>query len=1553
MKSLRKSPPHLDYDEPPRSPTGRLILDGRYGTPSEVRAAADDPSDLANVGVLRQIFIIWEKDASREDWIWLAERLSNLLDTPGMDSGTWDINLSPLLHSLIAFSLVQQTAGLTLEQLDLRRELALLAIQKYTTCRSILSSYSLPIPPLPVETSLIGLVYARLDDFPAAQEMFFKSIYKDLAKRRYPMADIRCLQMYHDILLERNQMEDLVDIISNRFRTTFPIMLQETLFQSKRPELCEVFFRAIRNLEDPRRYFRNLARRDIQDFKAKGGKMDDVVVTEEEVEDEGVGGKQSDGATEQGTSQDRRTHMEKALEKARAEDDEKLLDRFREEPDWENLSEEEIDRIYDDYNRVNDVDPLDPPEELVEYGPAPAPPVKKKRRKLKVNPYSPRTRWTGSLMFIALARQPHDPLVGFQWMYRLFRLNMWISPHHAADLGVMLAQQNRHHELFQVYRRLNEAHHQLSLPVMKRFLYLLLQFGFFTEAGKLQRRMVNEYGSIITDKDKMIYVRSTIHHGLITQSLEGLRAVYGEEEFRTNPESLQWTLRLFAPRSHNARYKERLEQNLALLKELAMNDTRSLNILLGYYADRSDVNSALLTFNEVLSEGGQPDIDTFAALIRMFSKLSDMRNVDRMVQAAIESRQTLTGEFCATVLNAGIKAQDYLTVARRYAAFPDHIKSHPEVVAAVLRAFVFLAVPFDFVLRFFRQIAAPTVHQWQSIILSACDTGRMDVVDSLVKEMYARNAEISLAPRPDAYIYTSIMHAYLRLGEKDRAKDIYDEMRNRCLAPTGMTYSMIFSSYIQGRPDGSTAEQANTFAMSVHNMAVQGLLPDRGDALSNVPYLLFGRLITLSGRLKRWEDAQRYYDLAARSINGFKSTIQLKTALLQAYRMEGISDKVLELWNEIYLQAQQQTGLDPNNTFAIAAKGRMSRSNILCIPLSITLDALGSAGRYDDMVKVWQTVHKAGFGVDASNWNHYAIALARSGDLEAAFWIVDRVLLRRWKQVLKRSKKALRENTELEQVNAAAEKKSPTRLVKDEALRYRMASQDGVDPMGFQSVDEYPEDRLPFTLRQIRDTDQSPVSPSDQRPSKRAEYQRERKAGERSANLAGELVSDPAGELDMSVVTRQILLRYRAGDQSWQPSRLLQSVLSSAYGELQLRRHVLQKNPNAIAPTVSRDHSGQGHIVTLSCFDDAPIRGKDGVPKYTTPRAIIGHLAHLYPKVVSLITRFREKQDRERYLEAEEHLELLLAEEASWYDLRRAANVSASGPDNQITREEKDQLDSLKAEIEAAKRDLANKQLGPNRQALRRKSEAGAERVVAKGIGLSNRRRTKKERLIARRVDWKTRLLQGTQQEHVSMSDPVKVNSDIAGALKEEMTLEEMVEEIKRIEESEPIRPHLSSLKNKSSALEGTSSEGAATEATDTSTAAFDDSLYADPSTWSDFVQIRPDLIHNPTIRQPSAIKSRFPLHAKTKHRNAKEGMYIPRNRKLSNPQQLVSEQEKKEWGLLYTPELWDLREETRRQELEYRYAYKAKLAEQAKEGKDVEKDVWIRNGQKGQGGVE
>ncbi len=259
------------------------------------------------------------------------------------------------------------------------------------------------------------------------------------------------------------------------------------------------------------------------------------------------------------------------------------------------------------------------------------------------------------------------------------------------------------------------------------------------------------------------------------------------------------------------------------------------------------------------------------------------------------------------------------------------------------------------------------------------------------------------APRPNVFTFSILLHAYLRKSMSDSAKGVYEEMMGRGIVPTSVTYGMVIASYAT-TSSGSSLMDAQDFAMSLYRQSMQSsrgeAIRSRGTPAEN----LFGPLIESAGRTGDTESVHHFQDLVPEE----SATIKTYSQLMDAYRRAADPDSVLAIWDKAFDLACDTIGTakDPR----AGLESARVRPNVLCIPLSIVLDAMSAAGRYHDVKRVWRQVADAGFSYDSQNFNHYAIALARTGEIEGAFAIVHRVILPRAKEVRSRRAAALRQS---------------------------------------------------------------------------------------------------------------------------------------------------------------------------------------------------------------------------------------------------------------------------------------------------------------------------------------------------------------------------------------------------------------------------------------------------------------------------------------------------------------------------------------------------------------
>ena len=186
---------------------------------------------------------------------------------------------------------------------------------------------------------------------------------------------------------------------------------------------------------------------------------------------------------------------------------------------------------------------------------------------------------------------------------------------------------------------------------------------------------------------------------------------------------------------------------------------------------------------------------------------------------------------------------------------------------------------------------------------------------------------------------------------------------------------------------------------------------------ANAKALEAGKQEDESGSLARQEDSrhrlEEAVDVAQKatekfremlSLPGAKPSVHIYTALLDAYRRTNDMQGLQQIWDALHSLALSTTKQDHAQLLSETTKSERggpgvarpidpSRRNLLCLPLSIYIDALSANNLHAEIASVWMKLQSEGFGFDAANWNHLAVALVRAGELDRAFWTVETVLL--------------------------------------------------------------------------------------------------------------------------------------------------------------------------------------------------------------------------------------------------------------------------------------------------------------------------------------------------------------------------------------------------------------------------------------------------------------------------------------------------------------------------------------------------------------------------------
>ncbi|GMK54070.1 hypothetical protein CspeluHIS016_0106560 [Cutaneotrichosporon spelunceum] len=617
------------------------------------------------------------------------------------------------------------------------------------------------------------------------------------------------------------------------------------------------------------------------------------------------------------------------------------------------------------------------------------------------------------------------------------------------------------------------------------------------------------------------------------------------------------------------------------------------------YAQQGKTEQAITVFGRIIGLGLAPTLETYTSLISVFANAADHINAQNVFNSMQASGIEPDAVAWCALLNSYIEAGAWQEAALLAEGIPMDFSEDSDILTTMLKAYVVGSAPLEPVIRLFRTIVQPPVQAWALMIQSAADNNNMVLARSLFVEMDAATKLDSLAPEPNVYIMSILLAAYLRGGDRESARAVYDTMVSRDLIPTSITYGIITNSFARA-PGESSFKQAHNFAMSVYGQIKPGERTHaRGKAMENV----FAPLLVAAARAGDLSQAKRYYDIIAESGGSSRS---LSSKLMEAYRSAGQLRPLYRVWLKLFGQACKTIPPHPAGPLVPDGQHTRARNNVLAIPFSITIRAFGDAGLHDRLKKLWRDMRTAGFGRDSQNYNHYAVALAKTGDVEGAFHIVDRVLMPRYAEVKERYNEAMRAADG--QLLAVEADTTPDNVVVE--IQEGDDVYDGKErrPLRDAVDDEHAPDEEATTVdREAELTAADVAEPAHRPPNRRHQYHPE----------------VPQQLLEGDPVDLSILRQWRPSDVLWRPSVATLAVLDHAYRQLE--------DQKAYRSWMGLGSDGEGEEeapeVRLPEFGKTVIvRESDGSPKRMSPRLMLARINRKYGRAVSLVMFHRRKQ---------------------------------------------------------------------------------------------------------------------------------------------------------------------------------------------------------------------------------------------------------------------------------------------------------------------------------------
>ncbi|KAL0580062.1 hypothetical protein V5O48_001921 [Marasmius crinis-equi] len=439
-------------------------------------------------------------------------------------------------------------------------------------------------------------------------------------------------------------------------------------------------------------------------------------------------------------------------------------------------------------------------------------------------------------------------------------------------------------------------------------------------------------------------------------------------------------------------------------------DLHIYTMLVQAFASRGDLNSVATVLSRMRASGHPPDGVTYVSLISLLAHRRDPLGAESMYKRAIREGIVPSIPMVSALLNAHVEAGSWRGAIKIF----DWIQTRPgpkirltiDIYNTVLKAYVLVGAPFRLVNRLFLRIeeagdvtgVRPDAYSYAMLIQSACDAGRLDIAREIFEEIHERASIWESNVHVNVYIMTILMAAHLRRRDTTGARKIFDEMVERGITADATAYSVLLGSFVKGRSEAGI-KLAEDYIKSIILPKTERpfLAPQYAGRLRAVTALehIYGPLLNAYARLERSEDVER--TLQDMLEKGGEVTLGMQTSLMDVYRRIGNYDGVEVCWRRIWelgLDDIRQSLLDdfkPEDNHDLSID--RLRTNLLCIPLSIYVDAMSSAGKHMEIAAVWKDFQNNGLYFDSHNWNHLLVALLRAGEPYRAFQVAERVIL--------------------------------------------------------------------------------------------------------------------------------------------------------------------------------------------------------------------------------------------------------------------------------------------------------------------------------------------------------------------------------------------------------------------------------------------------------------------------------------------------------------------------------------------------------------------------------
>ncbi|KAJ7639131.1 hypothetical protein FB45DRAFT_904804 [Roridomyces roridus] len=452
--------------------------------------------------------------------------------------------------------------------------------------------------------------------------------------------------------------------------------------------------------------------------------------------------------------------------------------------------------------------------------------------------------------------------------------------------------------------------------------------------------------------------------------------------------------------------------------------------ILKSFAMRGDVAAIASILDEMRAAGHPPNIVTYTTVMTLLANRRDPASTEAIYARAVKDGIVPDSLMISVLMNAHVEAGSWKGVIRAF----DFIRTTVGVRLDIgifnilLKAYIQIGAPFRVVSRVFnmleRHLIRPDSFTFTMLIQSACDARQMNTAVEIFTQMENLQEQSGSSYLITTWTMTAIMAGFVRVGQRERAMAVYEDMVQRGLKPSASTYNVIVAAY-------GTAGTEESFQLAEQFIQELADLPPnerpwdvpRFGRISSRDLVYMPLMRTYASR-RRPQEVERLFQTLLQ--DGGEPTLTNLGVLLDAYVRVGDIDSARQLWPQIFELGVKYSSVALFDKDSDEQRLATMHAFVLCIPLSWYLDGLSRAGLHDEIASVWKTFQDRGFAFSADNWNQLAIALLRAREFERCFEVLERVIVpNRRRSNLLRQEREFSPASPLSLVDTPAEARTP------------------------------------------------------------------------------------------------------------------------------------------------------------------------------------------------------------------------------------------------------------------------------------------------------------------------------------------------------------------------------------------------------------------------------------------------------------------------------------------------------------------------------------------------